>query len=122
MKKNIQTLIEEFIAQVYISSEKFDYTDKVARKRHNAAIHKYRAIAKKIAQDSTEVCEEFMQLLKNPSEDVAVACAVCIIELMAHTPEQYAMAVARIEEFVKTSNNQELVLGFEFYLKDLKRR
>lgn len=121
MKKNIETLIEEFIKQVYISSEKFDYTDKVARKKHNDAIRKYRAIAQNIAQGSTEVCEEFMQLLKNPSEDVAVACAVCIIELMPHTPKQYAMAVARIEKFVETSNNQELVLGFEFYLKDLKR-
>ncbi len=114
-------LIKQFIENVKISNEEIDYSDKSANKIHNAAIDQYRKIAKKISHNTDSVCEEFMNLLYSDDENVAVACAVCIIELMKSTQDQYNLAIKRIEEFVKTSKNKMKVLGFEMYLKKLKR-
>ena len=121
MKNDILVLIKQFIENVKISNEQTDNFDKSANKMHNAAIDQYRKIAKKISHNSVSVCEEFMSLLQSDDENVAVACAVCIIELMTSTPDQYNLAVKRIEEFVKMSKNKMKVLGFEMYLKKLKR-
>lgn len=118
---NINELISEFVQNVKASNEPFDYSDKQAKKRHNASIDKYRSIAKKISTGTSCVCEEFLSLLQDSDEDVAVACAVCIIEIMEPTSEQYNLAVKRIEEYVKTSSNKMKVLGFEMYLKKLKK-
>lgn len=121
MKNDVLALINQFVENVKISNEATDYSDKSANKMHNAAIDQYRKIAKKISHDTDSVCEEFMSLLHSDDENVAVACAVCIIELMKSTQDQYNLAINRIEEFVKMSKNKMKVLGFEMYLKKLKR-
>lgn len=118
---DINNLIAEFIRNVEISHEQFDYADKEAAKRHNCAIDQYRKIAQRISEGTTQVCHEFMALLQSPSEDVAIACAVCIIELMVSTPEQYSTAVKYIERYVETSSNKINVIGFKLYLKKLKK-
>ena len=120
MKNDILALIEQFVENVKISNDTNDYSDKTKIKAHNSAIDKYRKIAKKISHGTDSVCEEFMNLLLSDDEDVAIACAVCIIELMKSTPKQYDLAVKRIEDFVKTSKNKIKVSGFELYLKKLK--
>jgi len=114
MGKDVLVLIKQFIENVKISNEIVDYSDKVKVKERNSAIDKYRKIAKKIAHNTDSVCDEFMSLLLSDDENVAVACAVCIIELMKSSPNQYDLAVKRIEDFVKTSKNKIKVSGFIF--------
>ena len=121
MEKDILLLIKQFVENVKISNEATDFSDKKANKRHNEAIDRYRNIAKKISEGTTDVCGEFFALLQSSDENIAIACAVCIIEIMTSTPEQYQLAVRRIEEYVKTSPNKMKVLGFEMYLKKLKK-
>ena len=121
MSINVSELIAEFIKNAEIANEKFDYTDKKAAKKHNAAAATYRKTAKRLAEGTTEVRPEFMELLQSSSEDVAISCAACIIELMVFTPEQYSAAVEYIEKYVKTSSNKINVIGCTLYLKKLKK-
>lgn len=119
--ENINELIAEFIQNVEVSNIAFDYADKKAKKRHNLAIDKYRSIAKKLSNGTNTVCDEFFSLLHSPNENIAVACAVCVIEIMESSPEQYSSAVKRIEEYVKNTSNKIKALGFEIYLKKLTK-
>lgn len=118
---NINVLIEEFIQNVKFANEPINYADKQAVKKHNAATDKYRKTAKKISDETSGVPNQFLILLRSSDENVSIACAVCIIELMKHTGDQYQLAVSAIEKYVKTSKNKINVMGFEIYLKNLKK-
>ena len=106
------------------SATDVDYGNKTEIERHNKAIENYRKIAEKIKKkgDSSEM-DNFVELLNNDNQDIKIACAVCIIEIL-DSEEYKEKALLTIKEYLEylkshaTSQHENInKIGFELYLK-----
>ena len=76
-----EKLLQKFINGVKCTID-VDYANKNSVKKNNKGVDQYRQAAKQINEQFPDQKDNFASLLNHPTNEVKVACAVCMIELM----------------------------------------
>ena len=76
-----EKLLQKFISGAECTVN-VDNIDKISVKKNNKGVEQYRKAAKQINEQFPDQKDNFASLLNHPTNEVSVACAVCMIELM----------------------------------------
>ena len=80
-EKKYEKLLQKFISGAECTVN-VDNIDKTSVKKNNKGVDQYRQAAKQICERFPNQRDNFANLLNYPVNEVRVACAVCMIELM----------------------------------------
>ena len=120
-KPSYETLIKRFVVGVE-KTKNIDYLDRASIRRNNAGVDQYRKAAKQIGEVYPERVEDFAILLNSDDLRLRKCCAICMVELMNCSDEQYDRAYSTVLELYLSCTDSLERLNTEYWLERNKKR
>ena len=120
-KPSYETLYKRFIAGVD-KTRTIDYLDRASIRRNNAGVDQYRKAAKQIGELYPERIDDFAILLKSDDKKLRKCCAICMVDLMNLSDEQYDRAYSTAYEIYLSCTDRIEIIHTEYWLEKNKKK
>ena len=120
-KPSYETLCKRFIAGVD-KTRTIDYLDRTSIRRNNAGVDQYRKAAKQIGELYPELIDDFAFLLNCDDLILRKCVAICMVDLMNLSDEQYDRAYSTVYELYLSCTDRLEIIGTKYWLEKNKKK
>ncbi len=113
--KKYGKLVHEFLDGVKMTVGT-NYKSKKSIKKNDKGVLKYRGAATEIAKNYPERTKDFAELLCHTNQDVRLAVAICLVEILPHNEDEKNKAIAVVRAYKEEHADSDKIGGVSMWL------